>query len=455
MKAIICGCGSVGSAIATYLFKEKHQVAVIDPDATKLKNLSDNLDIQTIQGYANNPETLSKAGAKDTDLIISLTNSDEVNMMICFEAFRCFNVPMKIARIRSGFYSNTKYPSVWDEMHIDVAITPEKEVANTILRNLKTAGALEFILLQGKNVFFGAKCVKGATLEKMKIEKIDRSFPEFHICIAGLLRDGENIEIEPKTTLKADDEIYAVTDIEHYGQVLSALGHPEPKSKRTLIVGGGRVASNLIPQMQNEGMAKNVFLIEKNEEKAKNIAALNPDIFVINGDALDEGILDEAGINDTDEFVCLTDEDENNILLSLVAKQHNVNRTFALINRPIYNNMLSNLGVDVIVNPNAVSTSTILQHIRKGQVKSIYSLKAQIGDLMEFEALETSKVIGKKLGKIRLPKGVRICAVVRSGQLLEMSPDVKIQSGDTVIVLAQPGQFASVEKLFAAGLYFF
>ena len=455
MKAIICGCGSVGFAIATYLFKEKHQVAVIDPDPVKLKNLSDNLDVQTIQGFANNPEILSKAGAKDTDLIIALTDNDEVNMMICFEAFRCFNIPMKIARIRSGFYSGKKYPPVWDEMHIDVAITPEKEVANTILRNLKTAGALEFILLQGKNVFFGAKCVKGSVLEKMKIERIDRRFPEFHICIAGVLRDGENVEIKPNTTLKAGDEIYAITDMDHYGQILQALGQPEPKSKRVLIVGGGRVALNLVQQMEKEGMAKNVSLIEKNEERATSFATENPDIFVINGNALDEGILKEAGINDTDEFVCLTNEDENNILLSLVAKQHNVNRTFALINRPIYNNMLANLGVDVIVNPNAVSVSTILQYIRKGQVKSIYSLKAQIGDLMEFEALETSKVIDKRLEKIRLPKGVRICAVVRNGQLLEMVKDLKIQSGDNVIVLAKPGQFAAVEKLFAAGLYFF
>ena len=455
MKAIICGCGFVGAAIATYLFNEKHQVTVIDTNVERLKNLSDNLDIQTITGYATDPFILHQAGAKDTDLIIAVTDSDEINMMVCFEAFRLFNIPMKIARIRSGFYTQSKYPSFFEELHIDVAITPEKEIASTVLRNLKTAGALEFILLQGKNVFFGAKCVKGSELEKMKIEKIDKKFPEFHICIAGLLRNGENIEIEPKTTLKADDEIYVVTDTEHYEQILTSLGHPPPKTKHILVIGGGRVALNLVRLMQQEGMAKNVSLIEKDEKVAIDLATQMPDIFVINGDALDENILKEADIDNAEEFVSLTDEDENNILLSLVAKKHNVHRTFALINKPIYNNMLSNLGVDVIVNPNAVSTSTILQYVRKGQVKSIYSLKAQIGDLMEFEALETSKVIGKELAKIKMPKGVRICAVVRNGQLLEMSPKLKIQSADTVIVLAKSGQFAAVEKLFAAGLYFF
>ena len=455
MKAIICGCGFVGSAIATYLFKEKNQVTVIDTDAGKLKDLSADLDIRTIQGLATDPDILHQAGAKDTDLIIALTNSDEVNMMICFEAFRMFNIPMRIARIRSGYYAQTKYPFPWDEMHVDVVISPEKEIAKAIVRSLKTAGALEFILLQGKNVFFGARCMKGCALEKMKIEKIDKSFPEFHICIAGLLRDGEIIDIEPKTTLKENDEIYLITDTEHYEQVLTSLGHPMAKTKQVVIVGGGRYAFNLMQQMQDAGMAKNVVLIEKDEQTAKDFAMQMPDAFVIHGDALDESILKEANINETDEFIALTEEDENNILLSLVAKKHNINRTFALINKPIYNDMLSNLGVDVIINPNAVSTATILQYIRKGQVKSMYSLKAQIGNLMEFEALETSKVIGKQIGKIRMPKGSRICAVVRNGQLLEMDDSIKIQSADTVIVLAQSGQFSMIEKLFAAGLYFF
>jgi len=455
MKAIVCGCGFVGSAIATYLFKEKNQVAVIDPDGEKLKNLSASLDIQTIQGQATDPEALHKAGAKDTDLIIAVTNSDEVNMMICFEAFRLFNVPMKIARVRSGFYSQSKYPSFWDELHIDVVISPEKEIAKTVVRNLKTAGALEFILLQGKNVFFGAKCVKGCALEKMKIEKIDRKFPEFHICIAAVLRDGEVLDIEPNTTLKADDEIYLITDTDHYERILTALGHPAAKMRRVVIVGGGRTGGSLFHQMQEDGLANNTYLIEKDAQIATDFATQFPDAFVIHGDALQEDILKEANINDADEFVALTEEDENNILLSLIAKKHGVHRTFALINKPIYNNMLSNLGVDVTVNPNAVSTATILQYVRKGQIKSMYALKAQIGDLMEFEALETSKIIGKQLGKIRMPKGSRICAVVRNGQLFEMTDTLKIQSADNVIVLAQSGQFATIEKLFAAGLYFF
>ena len=455
MKAIICGCGFVGSAIATYLFKEKNQITVVDTNAEKLKELANNLDIQTIQGYATDPDVLERAGAKDADLIISVTNNDEVNMMVCFEAFCLFNIPMKIARIRSGFYAPNGQTPFFNELHIDVAIEPEKEIANTILRNLKTAGALEFISLHGKNVFFGARCIKGSAMEKMRVEKIDKNFPDFHICIAGLLRDGEQIAIEPKTTLKDGDELYLVTDTDHYEQVLTALGHPSTESKKILIVGGGRVAFNLIQQMQKEGLSDNVSVIEKDEKTATDLASQFSDVFVINGNALDEDILNEAGIDEAQEFICLTEEDENNILLSLLAKRHKVQRTFALINKPIYTDMLSNLGLDVIVNPNAVSTATILRHVRKGQIKSIYSLKAQIGNLMEFEALETSKIIGKQLGKITLPKGVRICAVVRNGQLLEMTKDLKIQSADSVIVLAQSGQLKAIEKLFAAGLYFF
>ncbi len=455
MKAIICGCGYVGSPIATYLFEEKHQVTVIDTDVEKLRKLETEIDVQTIRGEATAPDVLEKAGAKDTDLIIAVTKSDEVNMMVCFEAFRLFNIPMKIARVRSGFYAGQGYAPFWEELHIDVVISPEKEVAKTILRNLKTAGALEFINLQDKNVFVGAKCVKGAPLEKMHLEKIDKSFPEFHICIAGILRDCKSLEITPKTILQADDEIYVITDTEHYEQVLEALGHPTDKSNRVVIVGGGRVGLTLARMMEEEGMAHGLSLVEKEEETATLLAEQLSDVLVINGDALDESILDEVNIDKASAVVALTQEDEDNILLSLVAKQYGVGRTFALINKPIYNHMLSHLGVDVIVNPNAISTSTILQYIRKGQVRSIYSLKAQIGDLMEFEALDTSKVVGVEIGKIRKPKGVRFCAVVRQGQLLEMTPKLKIQSGDNVIVLAKAGQFKAVEKLFSAGLFFF
>ncbi len=455
MKVIICGCGNVGSSIASYLFKEGHQVTLIDADVEKLKKIEDEMDVQTITGQASSPEILKTAGASDADLIIAVTHSDEVNMIICFEAAKLFNVPLRIARVRSGFYANQGYVPLFNDLHIDVVISPEKEIARTILRNIKTPGALEFVNMQGNAVFIGTKCVAGCDLEKKSVGKIERSFDEYAAYVAGIIRDGARLDVDQKTILKAGDEIYFVSDVGHYENILAALGQQTGKADHIVIVGGGRVGYSLAKLMELEDMASHLTLIEQDDEKSVALAAELSKTLVIKGDAMDEDILHEAGIDKADAFVSLTGEDEDNILLSLLTKRHGVKRTFALINKQIYNNMLSHLGVDVIVNPNAISTSTILQHIRKGQVQTIYSLKPQLGDLMAFEVLETSKIAGQALSKLKKKKQMRICGVVRDGAVVKLSDDFQIQSGDSVIILAPCGHFKEVEKLFAAGLFFF
>ena len=455
MNVIVCGCGDIGSSIVSYLFHEGHQVSVIDSDPERLKKLENEMDLQTVVGKASSPEVLSQAGAVDADLIIAVTHSDEVNMMVCFEAACLFNIPLRIARIRSGFYSNQKYSPFFDDLHINVVISPEKEVARTILRNIKTPGALEFINMPGDAVFVGAKCMRGCEFLRKTIGSIENRFDEYSAYVAGIVREGQPIAFDSKTMLKTDDEVYFVVDNKNCEKVLEALGHPTNRSDHVVVVGGGRIGYCLVKLMEEENMADHLSLIEKKEEQAVYLAKNLNQTLVIKGDAMDENILREADVANADAFVSLTGEDEDNILLSLLTKQQGVKRTFALINKQIYDNVLSHLGVDVIVNPNAISTSTILQHIRKGQVQSIYSLKQQLGDLMSFEVLETSKIVGYKIGKLRKKKNMRVCAVVRKGQLMKLEDDFKIEVGDSVIILAPSGQFENVEKLFTAGLFFF
>ena len=455
MNVIVCGCGDIGSSIVSYLFHEGHQVSVIDADADTLSKLENEMDLQTVVGVASSPDVLSQAGAADADLIIAVTRSDEVNMMVCFEAACLFNIPMRIARIRSGFYSNQKYPPFFDDLHINVVISPEKEVAKTICRNIKTPGALEFINMSGNAVFVGAKCMRGCELLKKAVGFVEKKFDEYAAYVAGIVRDGQSLPIDSNTTFKTGDEVYFVADNKHCERILEALGHPTNLADRIVIVGGGRIGYCLAKLLEDEGMASHLSLIEEKEKRAVLLAKNLKQTLVIRGDAMDETILQEANIDNADAFVSLTGEDENNILLSLLTKQHGVKRTFALINKQIYNNVLSHLGVDVIVNPNAISTSTILQHIRKGQVQSIYSLKQQLGDLMSFEVLETSKIVGNTIGKLHKKKNMRVCAVVRKGELMRLDDDFKIEVGDSVIILAPSGQFENVEKLFVAGLFFF
>ena len=455
MNIIICGCGDVGSSIVSYLFHEGHQLSVIDTDAETLRKLEGEMDIQTIVGVASSPDVLAQAGAADADLIIALTASDEVNMMVCFEAACLFNIPLRIARVRSGFYSNQKYPPFFDDLHISVVIYPEKETAKTILRNIKTPGALEFINMPGDAVFVGAKCMRGSELLKKAVGFIEKNFEEYMTYIAGIVRSGQSIPIDSKTTFKVGDEVYFVADSKHYEKMLEVLGQPTNRADHVVVVGGGRVGYCLAKLMEEENMADHLSLIEKDEEQAVYLAKNLDKTLVIKGDAMDEDILQEANIDKADAFVSLTGEDEDNILLSLLTKQHEVKRTFALINKQIYDKVLAHLGVDVIINPNTISTSTILQHIRKGQVQSIYSLKQQLGDLMSFEVLETSKIVGYTIEKLRKKKTMRVCAVVRKGQLMKLEDDFKIEVGDSVIILAPSGQFENVEKLFTAGLFFF
>ncbi|MBP5534973.1 MAG: Trk system potassium transporter TrkA [Alphaproteobacteria bacterium] len=455
MNIIICGCGDIGNSIVSYLFHEGHQLSVIDTDAETLRKLESEMDLQTVVGVASSPEVLSQAGAADADLIIALTPSDEVNMMICFEAACLFNIPLRIARIRSGFYSNQKYPPFFDDLHVNVVIYPERETAKTILRNIKTPGALEFINMPGDAVFVGAKCMRGCEFLKKTIGSIEKDFEEYTTCIAGIVRSGQSVAIDSKTTLRVGDEVYFVVDNKHCEKILEALGHPINRTDHVVIAGGGRIGYCLAKLMEEEGMADHLSLIEKDEDQAVYLAKSLNQTLVIKGNSMDEDILQEANIDNADAFVSLTGEDEDNILLSLLTKQRGVKRTFALINKQIYDKVLAHLGVDVIINPNTISTSTILQHIRKGQVQSIYSLKQQLGDLMSFEVLETSKIVDYTIGKLRKKKGMRVCGVVRKGHLIKLEDDLKIEVGDSVIILAPSGQFKNVEKLFVAGLFFF
>ncbi|MBO5997829.1 MAG: Trk system potassium transporter TrkA, partial [Alphaproteobacteria bacterium] len=316
MNVIVCGCGDVGSSIVSYLFHEGHQVSVIDENVETLKRVENEMDLQTIVGIASSPEVLAQAGAADADLIIAVTRSDEVNMMVCFEAAVLFNIPLRIARVRSGFYSNQAYPPFFDDLHISVVISPEKEIAKTVLRNLKTPGALEFINMPGDAVFVGAKCMRGCEFSKKTVSSIEKRFEEYGAYVAGIVRGGQSVKIDSKTAFRIDDEVYFIVDNKNCEKILESLGHPTNRSDHIVVVGGGRIGYCFAKMMEEEGMADHLSLIEKKEKQAVYLAKNLDQTLVIKGDAMDESILQEAHIDNADAFVSLTGEDEDNILLS-------------------------------------------------------------------------------------------------------------------------------------------
>lgn len=456
MKAIICGAGDVGRHIARYLSEEKNQVVLIDTDKEILKQVESSLDVQTIEGPAHSPEILEQAGAKDADMLIAVTSKDEINMVTCVEAGKLFSIPLKIARLRSGFYSSGNYADLLEGMQIDVVISPEQEVAKLIMDNLQRPGTTSFIPMRNQRVIFvGAKCQKGMSLKSVPLDKLSKHFPDKKVSFVRVLRDGQNLPISGENNLKIGDDVYFITQKETVNDVLSALGNETKQTRKIIVFGGGRVGYNFARLMENEGISTKLTIVEKDERRALYLAKHLEDVQVIKGDALEEGVLQEIDIDAADAAISLTGKDEENIFLSFLAKQFDVQHTFAVVNRPIYNSLISHLGVDVVINPNAAVISTILQHIRKGSVQSVHSVRPEIGELMEFKSLETSKIVGIPFKKIRQYKGVQICAVARKGQMQDLTPDFLIEKGDDVWILAEKGCYKNAEKMFSAGLFFF
>ena len=456
MKAIICGAGDVGVSIARYLSEEKHQVILIDTDQKKLNDLENDMDIQTVKGHAASPEVLESAGAKDADLIVAVTRNDEVNMIACMEGASLFNIPLKIARIRSGFYADSFYEKILKEMHIDVVISPENEIARSILRNLKRPGALEYILLHHKKIaFLGAKCLDNASLMGKRLERFYKKFPDYPVSLVSVLRNNQVLSLTNAESLKAGDEVYVLLPVKYANDFLEALGQETHRTRKIVIFGGGRIGLCLSKMIEEEDISTDLSIIEENTERAVYLASQLKDALVIKGNGLEKNILKEADLEKANASVAVSGEDEDNILLSLLAKQYAVGRTFALVNNSVYESLVSQLGVDVIINPNSVIISTILQYIRKGQIQSIYTLRSEMGELIEIQALETSKVVGTPVEKIAKKKGIQLCGIIRNEELIPLQEAKKIEVNDTVIILAAPGQFKTVEKLFSAGLYFF
>ena len=456
MKVIICGAGEVGRFIAKYLSEEDHEVVLIDKAADALSDLDSRLDIQTLEGSALNPEVLKAAGTSDADMFISVTNHDEINMLACLEAYSLFNVPLRMGRIRSGFFLDSDKTKLQNELHMDVIISPEYEIAKSILRNLKIPSALELIPLTNRKVcFLGLKCLEGAPFANIKLSEMAYVAPNLNLFVAKVLREGKSLHLSDDLRILPEDEVYFLINYKQQNNVLELFGHERDKAQKIVILGGGRVGYGLANMMEDNSLSKNIVLLEKNEKRAVEIAQTLDSTLVIKGDGLDEAILDEIDISTADVAVALSNEDEENILFSLLAKKKGAKKTFALINKPIYNQMISQLGIDVIVDPNAITLSTILQHTQKGLVKVVYSLKTEIGELMEIEALETSKVIGNPCSDIKAPKGIQICGFVRGDDFFTPTSKEPIQAGDTVYVLTERKLTKEVEKLFSAGLFFF
>jgi trk system potassium uptake protein TrkA len=458
VKVLVCGAGEVGFNIARQLAAEDNDVVVIDHSPERIQKVGDGLDVQALLGFASHPDMLEQAGAEDAEMLIAVTQSDEINIVACQVAHSLFSVPTKIARIRHQAYLDPAWADLFSREHmpIDVIISPEVEVAKSVARRLDVPGALDMAGFAGDRVrLVGVRLGDACPIVNTPLRQLNELFPDLNITIVSIVRDDHILYPQSMEQLLPGDEVYFIGETAHLGRAMTLFGHEEEAARRLIIVGGGNIGLLLARQIEAKGPTVTLKLIELDKERAEYVADQLERTIVLNGDALDTDILEEANVANTETIIAVTDNDEVNVLAAVLAKRHGCLRAVSLINASTYAPLISPLGIDASVSPREITVSTILQHIRRGRIRSVYSLLAGEAEVIEAEAMETSPLVGSPLAEVKLPKGVLVGAVVRGEKVIVPRGRTVIKEHDRVVIFAPHDAVKKVERMFAVAIGFF
>mgnify|MGYP000415423790 FL=1 len=452
MNIIICGAGRVGYTIAKLLSEQDHSITVIDQSSEDIQKINDDLDVKSIVGKATYPSVLEKANAEDADMIIAVTRNDEINMLICQIAFSIFKIGKKIARIRSQDYLNPKFSLVYNKenLPIDVIISPEVEIAKSIQRKLEAPGAIDNVPFADNKIrLLEIDVDEKCPLINIELNKITKKFPKLEANILGVVREEQFIILKKNDVLKLNDKAYVIINSSQMQLTLDAFGHNEKISNKFLIIGGGNIGFNLAKNLENSHESARIKIIEKNKERAEYIANELNNSLVINGNGLEEDVLKEANIDDSETVLALTNDDEDNLMVSvLVEKFSKDKRTMALINKPNYSILQSSLKIDDLIDPRMNTVSSILKHVHKGTIETAYSISNGDYEVIEAEIIDSSELIDKELKNSNLPENIRIGAVLRKNDIIIPSSKFIFKKKDIVVFLAKRDQLPVVENLF-------
>lgn len=459
MKVIVCGAGQVGLNIARQLATEGNDVTILDQSEETIRAVSDTLDVQALVGHGADPDALERAGAKDADMIIAVTFADEVNMVACQVAHSIFNVPTKIARVRRQSFQSARWGDLYgrDQMPIDVIISPESEVAGAIMRRLEVPGAFDMVpFADGRIRAVGIRLEPDCPVLATPLKELTELFPGLSARVVGLVRKDKAISADGDVELQEGDEIYVVADRNHIERTLAAFGHEESEAHRIIIVGAGNVGLFLAHDLEAQYSNARIKVIDIDRDRAEFVSDQLKKTIVLNGDALQQEILTEANVQDSEVLIAVANDDKVNILSALLAKRAGCRRVIALVNDPGYSALVTSLGVDVVVDPREMTVSTILQHVRRGRVRQLHSLRDGTAEIIEADALETSNLIGKAVKEIELPKGVIFGAIARGiDEVIIPTGETIIQAKDRIVVFSLAGDVRHVEQMFSVHLEFF
>ncbi len=458
MKIIILGAGQVGSSIAEILSRENNDITLIDRDRGLLNSLQDKMDIRTIVGEASSPEVMIQAGADDVDLLLAVTNSDEVNMVACQVAHTLFKTPTKMARVRSQDY--LKHPKLFADqcIPIDSIISPEQIVTNQIKRLIEYPGALQVIDFAGGKIHLvGLKAYYGGALVGQQLRELNDHLPSVNTRVAAIYRQDSAIIPTGRTVIEPDDEVFFISTQEDIRKVMQELRSIEEVGTKVILAGAGNIGLQLAQSLEQSGFQ--VKLIERNGERAQLASEKLENSIVLHGDAADEELLRQENIDNMELFCSLTNADEANILSAMLAKRLGARRTMAIVNRSAYVDLIESSVIDIAISPRVSTVSALLSRVRRGDVVAAHSLRRGVAEAIEAVAhgdRKNSKLVGRKLSEIKLPEGATIGAILRQDKLVKLNKEVVVEELDHIIIFViDKRRIPEVEKLFQVSATFF
>lgn len=450
MHVLICGAGRVGQGIARRLAREKHEITIIDESADLVDQVSIDLDVRGIIGHAAHPDVLKRARAGDCEMIIAVTHFDEINMVICQIAHTLFSVPFKIARVRDRSYLEPAWKNIFSRegLPIDMVISPEAEVGDAILQRFRTPGTIMSANFAGGQVkLLGFELRADNPLIDVAVDQMKGLFPDLSARIIGIGRGDAIHAPRGKDVLKSGDRAYVAVLDAHASRLTSIFSTEQSRLDHVVIVGGGNVGLHVAKMLERESHIR-VRLIERNAERANKAVSEVKRSIVIQGDGLNPEILAEGGVDRADFVIAITDDDKANLLISNLAKRAGAKRALALINSPELAVLASDMRVDTVLDPRALTVSQILMRMRRGRILSLQSLEDGMAEVAEGVTLETSSLIGKPLGYDDLPEGMTAAAVIRGNQVIMADDDVTVRPEDHLILFYEAEMVRSVEKFF-------
>ena len=452
MNIIICGAGRVGFTIAKLLTEQNHSITVIDQSSEDIQKINETLDVKAIVGRATSPAILEKANISEANMIIAVTRNDEINMLICQIAYSLFKTPKKIARIRAQEYLDPKFSQLFnkDNLPIDFVISPEIEIAKSIHRKLESPGASDNVPFANNNIrLLEIPVDERCPINNIKLNELTKKFPKLNANILGVVRDEKFIFLKKNDVMKKNDKAYVSINASQIKETLEAFGHNDPISKKILLIGGGNIGYNLAKYIESSPSDTRLKIIEKNKDRAEFLASELSNTIVINGNGLDEEVLKEANLDETETVIALTNDDEDNLMVGVLVEKFSQNkRTMVLTTKPNYSLLQSSLNIDDLIDPRMNTVSSILKHVHKGTIESAYSILNGEYEVIEAEIIETSDLINKELKSAELPDEIKIGAVLRGKEVIIPRSSYIFKKNDILVFIAKKDQIPLIENIF-------